>query len=116
MTLKVSEADWATTVEGLLDTFGWRWQHTRPANSERGWRTPIRGNDPDGVKGKGVPDYVAVRRGLLVLLEIKSDTGKLSPAQRAWGKDLQAVADHSLGVMYLVARPADYETVLGVLR
>jgi len=106
----ISETAFATQIEDLLNTFHWRWTHFRPAWSEKGWRTPIRGGDPDGFKGKGFPDYCAVRDGLLLFVELKDDSSKLTPAQEAWGKDLAAVAQHSLGVMYYVWRPSQLET------
>ena len=113
----ISETAFSSQVEDLLKTFHWRWVHFRPAWSERGYRTPIRGGDPDGYKGKGFVDYCAVRNGLCLFIELKDDKAKLPPAQEAWGKDLQAVAEHSLGVMYFCWRPNQLETeIIEILR
>ena len=79
----ISEADLASYVEDLLNLYRWRWVHFRPAQSERGWRTPIRGGGPDGFKGKGLPDYIAVKASRLLFIELKSEKGKLSKAQMA---------------------------------
>jgi len=112
----ISETDFATQVHDLLNLFGWRWCHIRPAWSERGWRTPIQGHDPDGFKGKGLPDIIAVRRGLCIFAELKDDKSELSPEQEAWARDLQAVAAHSLGVCYFVWRPKMIESIVEILR
>ena len=112
MTKAISETDFSYQVEDLLDIFEWRWCHFRPAWSSKGYRTAISGGDPDGYQGKGFPDYCAVRNGMCLFIELKNDKSKLSPQQEAWGKDLKAVADHSLGVMYCVWRPSQLEKVI----
>ncbi len=112
----ISETAFATQVESLFELFRWRWTHFRPAWSTRGYRTPIRGGDPNGYKGKGFPDYIAVRNGLLIIAELKDEKTKLSEAQEAWIKELEAVEKHSLGVMVFVWRPSGLERIVEILR
>ena len=73
----ITEADLSTWLEDLLDVTGWLWCHSRPARTKDGWRTAITGH-------KGWFDYIAVRGARLVLIELKSEKGKLSPEQRDW--------------------------------
>lgn len=84
MTKGISETDFAGQVYDLLNLYQWRWIHQRPAWSERGWRTPIRGNDPDGFKGKGLPDIIAVRPPRLLFIELKDQYRKPTLEQDAW--------------------------------
>lgn len=114
--MDISETAFSSQVEDLFNLFHWRWTHFRPAWSARGYRTPIRGGDPDGLKGKGFPDYVAVRRGIVIFAELKDNKTKLTPGQEGWGEDLARVASCSLGVMYCVWRPNDFEEIKGLLQ
>lgn len=107
--MKIKEEDFATQIEDLLDTFKWRWTHSRPALSMKGWRTPIAGH-------KGFTDYVAVRDGTCLFIELKSEDGKLSEEQNEWRIELERVAKCSLGVQYLLLRPSDYERAVTILR
>jgi len=79
----VREADFAVQIEHLLDLFGWMWTHFEPAVRQSGrWATPLRGD-------KGLPDYVAVRRGRLLFIEIKGTGGRLTLGQSAWLEQLR---------------------------
>lgn len=109
----ITEKEFGTQVEQLLNTFHWRWVHFRPARVRRGGRDVY---ETAYTGYKGFPDYVAVRRGLCLIVELKSDDGKLSPEQKEWGDDFKQVADHGLGFMYFVWRPSDFETIAEVLR
>ena len=104
----ISETEFASQVEDLLKIHHWKWIHFRPAWSSKGWRTPIKGD-------KGFPDYVAVRNGICLFLELKGGKGKLSLEQEEWARELQTTANNSLGVMYFLWRPADYEKVVEIL-
>lgn len=69
-----------------------RTAHFRPAQTARGWRTPVQGD------GQGYPDLVIPgrhRTGARVLWrELKGPRGVLSVHQRAWIDDLgEANAD-----------------------
>lgn len=89
MSKGISETAFASQIFDLLTLYQWRWCHIRPAYSERGWRTPIQGHDPDGFKGKGLPDIIAVRPPRLLFAEIKNEYGKPMPEQEAWLNDLR---------------------------
>ena len=108
----ISETAFATQVESLLEIFGWRWIHLRPAWSEKGWRTPIRGGDPDGFKGKGFPDYFAVRLPRLLFAELKDEYSKPRPEQEAWLNDLKGCPT----VEVYLWRPGQIEEAMEVLR
>jgi len=73
----ITESELATWLEDLLNVTGWLWCHSRPARTKDSWRTAITGH-------KGWFDYVAVRGARLVLIELKSEKGKLSPEQKDW--------------------------------
>jgi VRR-NUC domain-containing protein len=59
----------------------WMVNHQRPAKTKDGWRTATQGH-------AGFPDLVLARRGVLILAEVKSDSGKLSALQERWLAEL----------------------------
>lgn len=82
----------AMTEEELLQcvldaarALSWRSAHFRPAKTERGWRTAVSGD------GKGFPDLVLVHRrmGEVVYVELKRESGKTTPEQDEWIRDLR---------------------------
>lgn len=75
---------------------GWRVIHSRNTYSEGRWHTPLAG-DP------GAPDLILVRAGRVLLVELKSQRGKLSANQQAW-------RDAIMGgpVEYYLWRPSDW--------
>jgi VRR-NUC domain len=96
----VSEADLQATVEALLDLYGYLSYHTYDSRRSR----------------PGFPDLAAIRPGgtgsPLWLLELKTETGRLRPAQARWGEALAA----SPTVRYAVIRPADLPQLVEDLR
>ena len=77
---------------------GFMVQHSRPVQTAQGrWLTAIQGD-------AGFPDLVLAHthRGVL-FVELKSDTGRLSPGQTAWRRNL---APH---VEYWLVREADLQ-------
>lgn len=112
----MSEAELQQAVIACAQTYGWTVAHFRPARVVRGGReiyeTPV---DADG---KGFPDLVMVRASVtlspdqsrVIFVELKSEQGKLHPAQRGWGDLLERVMlDDPVGtVLYDVWRPADW--------
>ena len=84
--IPVSEADFQKTVIELAQKMGWLVAHFRPARTEKGWRTPV------SADGKGFPDLIMVHEqyGWIVVAEIKSETGKVTPEQDKWLKAFQA--------------------------
>ena len=105
----ISEESFSSTVEDLLKTFGWRYVHSRPARTLSGWVTALSGD-------KGFVDFTAVRDGVCLFIELKSDKGRLSEGQREWMTELIKVAAISSGVQYRVFRPNDFDQILEVLR
>lgn len=99
---KVTEKEWAGTFHETAVLFGWRDYHTY--NSRR--------SEP------GFPDHVLVRAERMVIAELKTEEGELSPAQEWWINALQKVAAASNGALEVyLFRPSQFETeVLEVLR
>jgi hypothetical protein len=90
----VDERTFAAQVTDLARLLSWRRYHTyRSTRSEPGW-----------------PDE-ALLRERLILLELKTEKGKLSDAQRSWLTDLLAA-----GVEAYVARPSDLDTLAAILK
>ncbi len=83
MSLPISETAFASWFEELLDTYGYRWMHPRPARVNRGGRdvyeTAYSGH-------KGYLDYTIAHevKRRLIFAELKSEDGKLSPDQQLW--------------------------------
>jgi len=100
-----SEQGFLGAIIELAQLCGWRAHHGRPALSNKGWRTPIQGD-------AGFLDLVLVRRPRVIIAEIKSDRGRLTPDQQAWLKELEGC----LGVESYVWRPRMFEDIVGILR
>jgi hypothetical protein len=101
----LTEADWQSRVIDLARLHGWRVAHFRPARTAQGWRTAV------AADGAGFPDLVLVRGSSLLLIELKTDRGTVSSAQRAW---LDALAQVP-GALVDVWRPGDWPVVQRVL-
>lgn len=91
----VTEADWQRTIVELARLNGWLVFHDRVA-----WRS-----DP------GWPDLVLLRGPRLVVAELKSETGKLTPAQEAWLMRWRSVPCAEVFVL----RPHDWDLIVRVL-
>jgi hypothetical protein len=88
--------------KGVIDCarlFGWRVAHFRPAQTARGWRTPVEAD------GAGFPDLVLVRHDRLIFAELKGDGGRLAAAQSEWLQALDVVGGT---VEVYVWHPADW--------
>lgn len=76
---------------------------------QHGWRafhvSDMRGSEA------GFPDLVLVRGAAMMTVEVKTDTGRLSDAQRSWLTDLGAVS----GVTAYVWRPRDRDLIARLL-
>jgi hypothetical protein len=79
----VTEREFEAAVVDVARLFGWRVAHFRPAQTQKGWRTPV------SYDGKGWPDLVLVRERV-VYVELKGHGGRVSNEQREW---LQALVD-----------------------
>lgn len=103
----MTEAEWQTKVVETAQWFGWRVAHFENAQNRRGrYGAQVR------YDGKGFPDLVLVHpeRWLTLFRELKTDRGKLTPEQEAWGKALLHGASD-----YEVWRPSDWPVVLHTL-
>lgn len=103
---RLREEDWQRRVTDLADLRGWMWLHLRPARTTKGWRTPI-----SGPLGAGWPDLILARGPRLLAVELKSERGRVTPAQRTVLDTLALIP----GVETLIARPADWDRVQQVL-
>lgn len=94
-----SEADFQALVIDLAQTCGWRVWHTRDMT-----KCPI--------SMIGAPDLLLLNgeRGMCLFRELKTATGKLSPAQEAWGRDLKAA-----GCDWGVWRPEHWPQIRRIL-
>jgi hypothetical protein len=83
----LTELDLQRLVTDLAGILGWEWVHFRPAQTQRGWRTPV-----SGPLGQGWPDLVLVRIGhsgwvrvgydrRLIFAELKREGGQLTADQ-----------------------------------
>lgn len=96
----MTEDEWLSRVLDTARVHGWRVQHVRPARTQRGWRTPVQGD-------RGAPDLLLARGGRVLLVELKSDRGRLGPGQGEW---LAAAGEHAR-----LWRPRDWPQVLAEL-
>lgn len=99
------ETEFLGQVLELATLLGWHAAHFRPAQTARGWRTPVQGD-----LGKGFPDLVLVRGARLVFAELKGDKGKVTPEQA----DVLAVFSYAAETY--VWRPRDFEAIASTLR
>jgi hypothetical protein len=97
-------------IEALARMAGWAVWHDRATNLPRAcWHC---GRPPRVRRNvRGFPDLVLVKPGRLVVAELKSEAGRLSPDQRAWLALFRAVP----GVEVYEWRPADWEQIVAVL-
>jgi len=91
--LPLSEKAWQDQVIQLAQMYGWRVYH--PFDSRR--------------SVPGYPDLTLVNK-TLVMAELKTDRGRLSPEQREWLEALDAA-----GVETHVWRPRDVDAVVARL-
>jgi hypothetical protein len=98
---KLTERDWQAQVVQLAQLYGWRTYHTlRSQGSEAGF-----------------PDLVLVRPPMLLFAELKTDRGRIAPAQREWLGDFELVAAAAGAAVHVdVWRPSDFDRVHRLLR
>lgn len=97
----MSEDDLKARVIATAQLHRWRVHHSRPALDRRGrWRTPLEG-DP------GLPDLVLARAGVVLLAELKSDTGTVTDDQAKWLEQA--------GPQGRLWRPRDWPAILAEL-
>jgi len=86
-------------VTDELTNAGFRWTHIR--RSDRGVT----------MGHVGFPDLIAIRGTRILVLELKSETGKPRPGQREW-----IVAFWGAGAEAMFLRPSDLTALLETLR
>ena len=102
---QITERQFSYQVEDLFHTFGWRYSHSRPAMTTKGWRTALTGD-------KGFPDYVAVKGARQIFAELKSDTGQLSGEQKKWLYALAQVPGNEV----FIWRPKAWGGIVAILK
>ena len=95
LTLRQSERDFQAQVLQLAQFCGWRTYFT--------WRSI---HSP-----AGFPDLVLARAPELVIAELKTGSGRLTPAQEAWLEELRECTTVSTRLW----RPADWTEIQGTL-
>jgi hypothetical protein len=85
----VTERQFQEWVMGTARRLGWMVHHTHDS------RTNHWGAD------RGVPDLTLARGGRVLLVELKTEKGRLSDAQVAWAE--------ALGMNWRVWRPSDWQ-------
>ena len=99
--MKELEAGFQAAVIQLAHSQHWSVFHARTSRTSSGaYVTAVSG---DGI---GWPDLVLVR-GCILFLELKTDTGRLSLAQRAWGDRL-----NDAGADYAIWKPQDWSEIV----
>lgn len=131
----ISERDFQRQITDLAEILGWKWAHFRPAQTSKGWRTPVA-----GPLGAGWPDLVLARGRRLIFAELKRDganptetqrsvlatLAKLSPDEDSCDCGLVKGVDtyhrndcaytRTTGVEVYVWRPASFDNITTVLR
>ena len=79
----ITEKDFASWLEDLLDLYGYKWVHFRPARVQRQGRDTY---ETAYTGYKGFPDYVACHldKKRIIFIELKSTTGKVGDEQYDW--------------------------------
>jgi len=102
----ISEATFTQQVIRIAQVFKWRVAHFRPAMTKRGrWVTAVQGD------GAGFPDLIMVREDRVLVAELKSAKGKLTPAQLLWISGFLVA-----GVEAFIWRPSDIEEIERILK
>lgn len=99
-----SEAEFQSAVIDLAMWAGWKVHHGRPAQTGRGWRTPIQGHP-------GFPDLALAHpvHGVL-LVELKAQKGRVSPTQKEWAAAIEPSGQYRLW------RPSDWPEIEDTLK
>ena len=100
----MTEDDLLRAVLDLLKVYQFRTFHARAAWTAHGWRTAVQGD------GCGFPDILAVGRGRVLAIELKSQVGQPTLDQRAW---LGAMREN--GAESFLFRPSDLPRIPKIL-
>lgn len=99
--LPLSEADFQQRVLDYARRCGWRAVHFRAGRQGTRYVTAVQGD-------RGCPDLILARAGVVLLVELKAEKGRLGPGQAEW---LDAADTH--GRLW---RPGDWNTITEELR
>lgn len=91
----MNETQWQARITDLCDWYRMKWYHVNDSRKDK----------------SGFPDLVIVGKHGVVFAELKSDTGKVSMAQREF---LDAL--HVAGAEVYIWRPEDWPQVQRVLK
>jgi hypothetical protein len=97
---RAHEVDCEATILEAAQIGGWRRHGERPAQSKKGWRTPIKGE-------AGWPDLILVKTGNMLAVELKRHPNEVEPEQLAWLRALDRVPG-VLGLVVWVPEDMDY--------
>ena len=92
----MTESELLAAVLELAAFAGFRCHHVRPAWSQRGYRTPLQGD-------KGFPDLCLCGHKRLLIVELKSEDGEVTPEQWLWIEALTLA-----GIEAYIWRPDDW--------
>jgi len=95
----VREADFLRAVTDLATLAHWLCYHTYDSRRSQA----------------GFPDLVLVRGDKLIFAELKTNRGRVKPAQREWLDTLSSMADGQAGVSIYLWRPRDWDGIVGIL-
>lgn len=89
----------------MAQRLGWMAHHARPAPTRSGgYATPIAGN-------RGFPDLVLARAGVVLFVELKSESGRYGLGQVAWANAIDPpdrTPEDTDQVRYYLWRPSDW--------
>ena len=97
--LSLNEKQFTQMVVDRAVARGWLVYHPLPARTSKGWRTAGQGTP------EGFPDLTLAKDGRVVFVELKSEKGRLTSAQKTW---LEALGGH-------VWRPRDWPSICNLL-
>jgi hypothetical protein len=95
----ISEAEFQAQVIDLAHLHHWRVAHFRKVRVQRANGTTYY-ETPAAADGAGWPDLVLVRRGVLIVAELKTDAGSTTGEQVRWLESLRGA-----GVNAVIWRP-----------
>lgn len=100
--LPESEDDFLRWVIDVAHWYKWRVTHFRAVKLPSGrWATPLQGD-------AGFPDLALARNGVVILAELKRETGKTEPEQDLWLEQIGTAHGR-------VWRPSDRQAIVSEL-
>lgn len=109
-TATYTEQNFTDDVIAMARKYGWRIAHFRPGRTAKGWRTAVQGD------GKGWPDLVCLRAGVMIVAELKVPPNKTTAEQEAWLEDFRELAKYCTRIEVFEWRPEDWPEIEMVLR